>query len=252
LGAGLILILDFDGTLAPLVPRPAEAVLDPEVRRRLRRLAAHPRVRLAIVSGRSLSDIRRRVGLKRVVYGGCHGLEIRGPGLGFRHPVSPSVRRGLAMARRLVNDTIAHVPGIDVEWKRLALAVHYRGVSASRLRVLFRRIKEVSARAGLALLLGEKVWDLVPPGHRGKSSAVRLIRDRLRRELGGRVFTLFAGDDVTDADAFVALRERGIAVQVGRSRGAADYHLRGVREIHTLLSWIADRGLASRSARSKR
>src|SRR5207244_4352464 len=79
-GAGLVAILDYDGTLTPIVPSPQAAVLAPSVRTTLERLATSDRARLAILSGRALADVRARVALDDVIYGGCHGLEIRGGG----------------------------------------------------------------------------------------------------------------------------------------------------------------------------
>lgn len=205
----------------------------------MRRLTAFSRFKLAILSGRSLRDIRRRVGLRRVVYGGCHGLEIEGEGLRFRDPLALSLRQGLRSAARTLGMMTSRVPGAQLEWKGLAVALHHRGVAPSQLRSLFWTTKEVAARHGLALLLGAKVWDLVPPGHRGKSGAVSLILRHLRERVDGRsAFTVFAGDDATDAEAFLTLKGTGVAVQVGEPRWAADYHLANVSEVHALLRWL--------------
>lgn len=139
------------------------------------------------------------------------------------------------------------VPRAYVEWKGLAAAVHYQGVAPSKLQVLFRATKEVAARNGLAVLLGAKVWDLVPPGHRGKSNAVSLIRRYFQNRLHGRsAVTVFAGDDATDAEAFLSLKGSGIAVQVGKHGWTADYHLTNVSEVHALLRWIERRLAADR------
>ena len=239
-GAALLLNLDLDGTLAPIVRRPDATRLTPAVRRTLRRLAASPRVGLAVLSGRSLADLRRRVGLRGIVYGGCHGLEIEGPGLRFRHPRASSIRPRLRMAAAALDRVVPRFPGAYLERKGLALAVHYRGVRASRLGALRGWVRRVAAQAGLTLLPGKKVWDLVPPGYRGKSKALSLIRDHLKHRVGARAcLTLYAGDDATDAEAFRSLGARGLGIQVGGARGAADYRLRGVREVHALLRWMA-------------
>ncbi|HEV8663430.1 MAG TPA: trehalose-phosphatase, partial [Candidatus Methylomirabilis sp.] len=161
-GAGLLLVLDFDGTLAPIVSRPEAARLAPAVRKTLARLAAASRVGLAILSGRSLPDLKRRVGLRGIVYGGCHGLEIRGPGLRFRHPQASVLRRRIRAAAAVLTRDIPEFPGAHLESKGLALAVHYRGLSPSRRTALHRWVKGVAARAALAILPGKQVWDLVP------------------------------------------------------------------------------------------
>src|SRR5207249_10535375 len=103
-GAGLIAIFDYDGTLTPLVATPEAAVLAPSVRATLGRLAGSERARLAILSGRGLSDLKARVALDGVVYGGCHGLEIAGRHPRLRHPRARSP--GVAATPRRRTDAL--------------------------------------------------------------------------------------------------------------------------------------------------
>ena len=81
---GIALFLDFDGTLVPIRKDPACCILSEETKELLQFLANSRYCYLAIISGRSLSDIKGRVGLRRVFYGGNHGLDIRAP----RHSVA--------------------------------------------------------------------------------------------------------------------------------------------------------------------
>src|SRR5438045_1891195 len=80
--AECFLFLDFDGTLSPIVNDPQQAALAPKAEQLLRRLHGMTGIRIAIVSGRNLNDIRSRVGLD-LIYAGNHGLEIDGPGIDF-------------------------------------------------------------------------------------------------------------------------------------------------------------------------
>lgn len=216
--------------------RPERAQLAPRVRARLRRLARHPRVGVAVLSGRTLDDVRARVGVPRVVYGGCHGLEIAGAGLGFRPP--PAWLGRLAAARRALKLLGKRVPGVRLEDKRLALAVHYRRVPPAyhgALRALVRRL----AGPGLGLIAGKGVVDLVPAGDWDKGRAACWIAARLSRGRGrGRPVVLYAGDDATDERAFAALRGLAVTVRVGRGRGRADHAVAGVRGMQSLLTWL--------------
>ena len=104
-GGSLLFMTDFDGTLAPLMADPEEARLALRVQRQLCVIARAPRVRVAVISGRDLGDVARRVGVPGAVYAGCHGLVIDGPGIAFSHPDAiaqqPTVRAlGEALARR--------------------------------------------------------------------------------------------------------------------------------------------------------
>jgi trehalose 6-phosphate phosphatase len=84
-GERVVLFLDFDGTLASLAPRRGLARLESETRTVLQSLAEDHRFAVAIVSGRSLRDLKRRSAMPNVVYAGNHGLEISGPTLEFLH-----------------------------------------------------------------------------------------------------------------------------------------------------------------------
>jgi trehalose-phosphatase len=75
----ILLFLDYDGTLTPIAARPEMAVLSSPVREILKQISQHSLFKLAIITGRSLSDIRVLVGLENITYVGNHGLEIEWP-----------------------------------------------------------------------------------------------------------------------------------------------------------------------------
>ena len=234
-GAGLIAILDYDGTLTPLVSSPADAVLAPSVRATLARLAESDRARLAILSGRGLTDLRARVAVDNVVYGGCHGLEITGRQLHFRHPRAE--RSGVAAMERALAAALPSVPGARLECKGLAVSLHYRRVVASR-RPAVRKLAEqlLSRRPDLTLVAGHLVFDFLPRVGWHKGTAARWMVSRLVRTLPARrAVIVYAGDDASDEMAFAALRGRALTIHVGARPTAAEYRVRGVREIQALL-----------------
>lgn len=210
-----VLALDYDGTLAPLKPKPHLARLDAAGRRLLRRLrrAGFP---VVLVSGRDTASLARVSGLPRFPMVGVHGFEARNlPG--FR-PASPAaVRRHRALARRLYAQALREFrePGLYVERKPFSLGLHWRGAGLSaeeerRLQARFRRW--VRAHAGarhLAFQEGKKILEAKPRGF-DKGAALRALR---RRFPGRRL--LYAGDDRTDLHAFRALRRGDLAVGVG-------------------------------------
>ncbi len=230
---GLLAILDFDGTLSPTVAAPAAARLAPAMRKRLARLARSPRARIAVLSGRGLGDLRRRVGLPGLVYGGCHGLEIAGAGLCFRHPRARRSR--VAAASRMLAAGAAAIPGVRVEFKGLAVSFHYRDVRPGRRRAAHALVRRVARELPeLMLVPGQCAYDFVPRVGWDKGSAVRWIARRLRPGRG-RSVVLYVGDDVTDERAFAALAGRGVTIRVGGARTAADYAVRGVGDVAELL-----------------
>jgi trehalose 6-phosphate phosphatase len=96
----ILLFLDFDGTLAPIVEDPGMARMPTDTREALSLIALDPKISLAIISGRALSDLRLRVGLDNLIYAGNHGLEISGPGLAFIEPVAAERLKALGELSR--------------------------------------------------------------------------------------------------------------------------------------------------------
>ena len=237
-GASLVAILDYDGTLTPLVARPSAARLAPSVRATLARLAESERARLAILSGRGLADLRARVALPDVVYGGCHGLEIAGRHLRFRHPRARAAC--LTATRRALVASLPSIPGARLEWKGLAVSLHYRRVAPGRRL----RVRDIAARivrdGGLALVPGHEVFDFIPRVGWNKGRAARWMVRRMARTLPTRRrVVLYVGDDRTDESAFVALRGRAVTICVGAKPTAAEYRVAGVREVQALLRRMA-------------
>src|SRR6185437_10154763 len=90
-----LLMFDYDGTLAPIALRPSQARLSEAIRRKLRQLVLRDKCVVAVVSKRSLPDLRRRVSLHHIIYIGNHGLEIESNGWGFAYPDAPQAGREL-------------------------------------------------------------------------------------------------------------------------------------------------------------
>ena len=238
-GAGLVVITDYDGTLTPLVSTPGAAVLAPSVRATLARLACAERARLAILSGRGLADLRARVALDGVVYGGCHGLEITGRRLHFRHPRAH--RAGVTATERALAAVLPSVPGALLECKGLAVSLHYRHVVPAR-RPAVREIAEqiLSRRPDLTLVKGHLVYDFLPRVGWHKGTAARWMVSRMVRTLPARrAVIVYAGDDATDEMAFEALRDRALTIHVGAKPTAAEYRVRSVRDVQKLLHRLA-------------
>ncbi len=122
----LFLLLDFDGTLAPFEDRPQRARLPESTKDLIRRLGARPGVNVAVISGRSIRDIRRRVNLRSLYYAGNHGLEIEGPGLSFRHPAGEALKPALMKLAGALRRDSQSLPGVLIENKGPTLSLHFR------------------------------------------------------------------------------------------------------------------------------
>ena len=230
----VLLLLDFDGTLAALAGRSAAARLTGEIRGLLVSIQALPRVGVAVLSGRSLDDLKARVDLPALYYGGNHGLEIAGPGISFLHAEALAHRSIVQALAARIEGELGRVPGAALENKGLTLSVHYRGVAPASRRPLGRlRARMRADSSGLPVRWGEgrHVWDLLPgvTWHKG-AAALRLIR-----HLGGP-FPIALGDDTSDEDVFTVLKGKGLSIRVGRLKSSrADYYLRGQEQVARFL-----------------
>lgn len=239
-GRRAAIFLDYDGTLTPIVDRPADAHLSERMRRTLSRLAAVANV--AIVSGRDLPDVRRRVGLSGLSYAGSHGFDVHGAsGRRLENPRAAERVPDIDAAERDLVQSIAEVPGVILERKRFSLAVHYRMTPESRRPEVKRAVDAaLSGRPSLRLLRGRMVFELQPDLEWDKGRAVAWLLSELEQDGGGRV--LYMGDDVTDEDAFRAVRELGgigIAVRGGVECSAATFSLQSVSEVQSFLESLA-------------
>jgi trehalose 6-phosphate phosphatase len=190
------IFLDFDGVLAPIVPRPEDAYPPPETRVELARL--HERYGLvAVVSGRGGDDVRARVGVDGLVYVGSHGLEL-----------DPNAQRWRRQIVEFASD--APWPQAETELKGLSVAFHFRHHPDERAAV--RDLETLAERArddGLVARFGRKVLEVLPPVGSNKGTAVRSLLER-----AGLSRALVAGDDTTDLDAFMAVEELEHRVRV--------------------------------------
>lgn len=194
------ILLDVDGTLAPIAPRPEDARVPDETRAEIERLAKRYAL-LACVSGRTGADARRMVDVDGVRYVGAHGLEL-----------APEADRW--------RDEI-HSFASDVDWpvedKGLTVSFHYReAVNEGEALEYLERVAEQARQAGLIPRFGRKVLEIRPPVHADKGTAV----EELLAEAGLRR-ALYAGDDTTDLDGFRALDGLEVGVRVAVSSDEA-------------------------------
>jgi len=234
-----LLLLDYDGTLAPIVPDPEEAFLLPGMKELLDELRGIAGVHIAVVSGRALCDVRLKVGLD-VTYAGNHGLEIEGSGIDF---VDKDAKAAAGIVSRIcedLRDAVARIPGAVLEMKGLSASVHFRRVREEDEGRLAAAVHEAAARYSeqIAVLPGNKILEIRPRVTSHKGTAAQLILQSL--SAGSDVLPVCIGDDLTDEDMFRQFPE-GITVRVGRCEdSAAKYCLRGVPEVAEMLRRIRD------------
>lgn len=211
---GMLCVFDFDGTLTPIVPYPDQARLSLPMKKRLRELSQLTPV--AVITGRSLDDIRPRLEFEPAYIVGNHGLEGL-PGWESRRETYETLcLQWEAVLQQALRDHSRYEPGILIENKRYSLSVHYRLTRdhekvEKQLQDLFRA-QTPQAR----IIAGKRVFSLVPPEAANKGEALeRLIG------ITGAHAALYVGDDVTDEDVFELSREDILSIRIGISANSA-------------------------------
>jgi len=138
----IFLFLDYDGTLTPIVSSPELALCPLEVKFLLEKLRDSPNVFLVIISGRSLEDVREKVGVPGIIYVGNHGLAIQNPAGLHQKKLSPAREKELRKILQTLQESFAEIPGILLEDKGSILAIHYRNVAQKYFRWIHKALKE--------------------------------------------------------------------------------------------------------------
>lgn len=233
----LLVALDFDGTLAPHVDQPEDARAVEGTREAVQRLLDLPGVRVAFVSGRALVSLRNVAQPQsNVLLTGSHGIEVQLD--------TPDIELGLVAAELEQLDALAgvlerisgSVSGTWIERKPAGLALHTRLATPDAGREAQRQARDQTGELLPALTVreGKNVLEFSV-----RSSTKGDALERLREHTGAdRV--LYAGDDVTDEDAFAVLRPGDIGIKIGAGVSLAGYRVRGPGEVTDMLRLLAD------------
>lgn len=231
------LFLDFDGTLADLAPEPQAVRVSPELVPTLRRLCERLDGALAIVSGRPIAEIDRLLAPLRLPAAGVHGAERRHATQVEAIAVPPLA--ALDEVEAVAAAVAARHPGVRVERKAAALALHYRLAPEAEHACLAAMRRAVEDRAGLGVLVGKCVVEVKPAGvDKGRAIEAFLTRP----PFAGRT-PVFVGDDVTDEAGFAAaVRAGGHAVKVGAGPTQAAHRVDSPAALlDGLRRWLTDR-----------
>lgn len=242
----IYLFLDYDGTLSPIARTPAEAHMPDRTKELLFKLSKLPSCKIAIISGRALNDVSRRVGLKNIIYVGNHGFEIKGPKIKFRSPVSRKYRKVLKGIRVKLKRDLSPFKGVFIEDKGYCLALHYRlanenDISAIASKFYFATFID-EFRNNVQIKSGKMTREIRPPILWNKGMAALWLLEQqssVMKSKDMRVIPIYIGDDLTDEDAFQILRNRGLTVFVGKPNSTkARFYLKDSEEVEKFLELV--------------
>jgi len=238
---GLLVCLDFDGTLAPIVEDPDAAVPTEQNRSAVATLANTPSVTTAVVSGRALTDVRERVD-GPAIYAGNHGLELVRTGTIAVHPIARKRAARLERICAILETALRTVPNCRIENKRLTGTVHFRSVPPARRTdrpphhprggraIRRRRPRDFGGETDPRDRTGVPV---------GKGNAVELIA----ADEPPATASIYIGDDVTDESAFQAVEPDGIrGPGCDEAPSSASCRVESPAEVASFLSWLGSTG----------
>ncbi|GKV25354.1 hypothetical protein SLEP1_g34805 [Rubroshorea leprosula] len=251
-GKQIVMFLDYDGTLSPIVDDPDRAFMSDKMRVTVGNLAeCFP---TAIVSGRCRDKVYKFVRLAELYYAGSHGMDIKGPEKGSKHkkasesvlcqPASEFLPMIDEVYKQLVEKTKS-TPGAMVENNKFCLSVHYRCVEEKKWSELAQQVKSVVKEyPKLRLTQGRKVLEIRPTIKWDKGKALEFLLESLGFANCTDVFPVYIGDDRTDEDAFKILRDRGqgfgILVSKFPKDTNASYSLQEPDEVMDFLQRLVD------------
>jgi trehalose-phosphatase len=239
----IFLFLDYDGTLAPITKTPAKAVIPQKIKYLLGRLSQSRRCTVVIITGRSLKDIKNKVGIPGIIYSGNHGLQISGHNISFEAPIPPNYKTILRKIKKELHKKLHTIKGALLEDKGLTLSLHYRIVNKQKKLHLKKIFYDTAASClksdKIKIQIGKKVLEIQPPIQWNKGKAVLwLLKHRLFMRYKF-VVPVYLGDDKTDEDAFKILKKKGLTVFIGKPKKSyANFFLKNTQETCDFLDYL--------------
>lgn len=240
------LITDVDGTISQIAPTPQQAKISPPCRLYLSTLCRHLAL-VAAISGRPATEVKNMVGIDDMVYVGNHGLErLTGDNTEFTGEAR-DYRETIQAAIKVLQPRLS-LEGVIIEDKGISASVHYRlsPEPETAIRAILETIDKLPGGQNLRIKQGRKIIDILPPSAANKGTAVQDLIERYRLHGG-----VYLGDDLTDIDAFRAIRAHphfhGLAIGVTSPEmpenlvDEVDFTLNGVADVELLLKWLSQR-----------
>ncbi|XP_047971977.1 probable trehalose-phosphate phosphatase J [Salvia hispanica] len=249
-GKQIVMFLDYDGTLSPIVDDPDRAFMSESMRATVRKVARY--FPTAIVSGRCRDKVYSFVRLRELYYAGSHGMDIKGPSKGYNKDAEAVLFQPASEFIPMINEVYKALlevtkstQGARVEHNKFCVSVHFRCVDEKKWIELAKQVAIVlEGYPTLRLSQGRKVFEIRPTIKWDKGKALEFLLESLGYANCADVFPVYIGDDRTDEDAFKVLRERGqgfgIVVSKTPKDTKASYSLQEPSEVMAFLRRLVE------------
>ena len=243
------MLSDYDGTLTPIVERPEMAELPESTREILKNLVKEPRIRIGIISGRAMNDLKEKVNIPGIIYASNHGLEIVNDDFNFKYPLEKEIQDTVEMLFKVLLNAFSEYQGVIVENKGLTLSVHYRQADPNKIndikKTFYRLVENEKAIGKVKATEGKAILEVRPAVEWDKGKAIQiLINEFGKKGPSDRLLPLYLGDDFTDEDAFNQINNynESISIFVGENNylTAAKYYLMSPIEVRDFMEILLE------------
>jgi trehalose 6-phosphate phosphatase len=212
----IILFLDYDGTLVSFRDNPSDVKTPNHVLKNIQKLVLNRKLRVVIISGRTLSELKSLLNIDGLSYAALHGIQIElSNGNNFFWKKADEIKPLLMMIKKRVLKEFRDNKDVTIEDKRNTLAFHYRRLSECDIEDAVEKfieiVRYIDTENSLDLVHGAKVAEIRPKGW-NKGKAVKWILNNLR--VSGNTIPVYLGDDITDEDAFQYIGKNGVTIYV--------------------------------------
>jgi trehalose-phosphatase len=210
----IVLFLDYDGTLTPIVDRPQDASLSPLMRESI--LCLCKNYLTVIISGRELTNLKEQVKIPNIFYAGNHGFELVGPeNSNFSFKIGDDYLEDIQAIYKEIYLVFKEIPGCIIENKKFTLSIHYRLAHESQYEFISATIDRLLMNfKNLSRHEGKMVIEIRPRIAWNKGIAALSLLKWLKKDYLN-VIPIYIGDDITDEDAFQQFNQKGITIKVG-------------------------------------
>jgi len=235
----LYLMLSLEDALTDIMPHRSPVNTGRPTTNPIARLADREDVITAIISSREIPDIRKQIGIDNIFYAGCHGMQIEGPGWSYIHPLLNDYQARFAALESELIEELGAFKGIEFTRNKAMLVVHCQNIAPRKYPGLLYTVKLLRSlyRPWAKIAGGDQLFKFIPDVDWDKGRAVEVL---LRSYQNDSPFPIYIGDDASDEPAFVALRDRGLTIHVGRSprdyTTAANLSMKSSRQVLKFLS----------------
>lgn len=235
----LFLFLDYDGTLIPGKKAYREARLSVATWKLLDHLSRLEDCKIALVSDRSVKDLKLLTNFKNLSYIGNHGMEIQSDKFNYNADLAKDVRYALWLVYNSIYEELCNVEGIVIDEKKLSLSIHYRMVSAAQVGKIKGIVTKALSEHGthnLNVNYRRNTIDIKPNGVWNKGWAAAMLLSKYPDH-----FPLSIGYDSSNEDLFKTFQQTGLNCRVGKSHESlANYYLNNTGEVQQLLAHILE------------